>query len=117
MRAALLALAVAGCQGPDRWSVTGGSTLGAGLDSAYHGERDFESQYLELGVSGPLGFSQERGRLRTDPCPDPTPSAPTGPPIESGGVPWAELLILASGAAAMKGGEYGYRKVRSRRGG
>ena len=112
LRAALPFL-LAGCIGlPDRWSATAGKGDGDLETLKVPGDRDFDSTYVELGVSGPLG----KPSLPRMPPWSPAPAAaPVAQPEPSGGLPWEEIALLLGGAAGMKGGEYGYRRVRSRK--
>lgn len=105
MRAWLLALAMTACAGPDRWHASTG--LGDGeFETLKAGDRDFDSQWVEVGVSGPLFKARETPRPPPQPLPLDCPE-----PVEST-IPWLELAILLSGAVAGKAGEVGYRKIR-----
>ena len=109
-----LALCLASCQGPDRWSVSTG--LGDGsFDTLKAGDRDVDSQWVEVGVSGPLGFAQEPRRRCETPTTQILTSAPTAQPEPSGDIPWEELLLLLVGAGGWEGSKHGYRKVKERR--
>jgi hypothetical protein len=113
MRLFLLAcVLVSACATPDRYSVTGGSTLAGGLESA-DGQRQFDSQWLEVGVSGPLGKPVETRMVQRPHEPTSEPSAPTEQPTPSGGIPWGDLALLVSGAAGGKAGEFGFRKAKA----
>ena len=113
---ASLALLLSSCVGlPDRWSATAGKGDG-GLELAKtDGDRDFDTTYVEVGVSGPLGKPHVPG-LPKMPAWSPAPaSAPTEQPEAPEGIPWTELALLLSGAAGMKGSEYCYGQVKKRK--
>lgn len=103
---ALLAL-LASCQAPDRWhtSVARGE---ADIDS-HKIDFEEESTSIEVGISGPIGFTKKVS--------PPPPMPPYQPPQEpaGGGLPITELVLLLSGAGIWKGSEYGMAKYRSRR--
>lgn len=112
MRILVLALCLASCQFPDRWSVSTG--VGDGdLETPYAegGSRDMDSSWVEVGVSGALGTGKETGHAHTPHQPISPPASPVGLPVEPSGLPWTELAILLSGAGAWKASEYGYQRV------
>lgn len=100
---------------PDRWSATAGKGDGDLELVKGDGDRDFDSTYLEVGVSGPLGKHHVPGLSKMPPWAPAPASAPTEQPEPSGGFPWTEMALLLGGASGMKGSEYCYRRVRERK--
>jgi hypothetical protein len=117
----VLALLLAACGAPDRWSVTGARSWGE-IDNFKGTGLDTGGDSLEIGVSGPLGFQREPVRR----CGPITPYPATSEPEEASlaparsqgpleGSPWAVLLALLGGAGLSEGGRYGAKKVKERR--
>lgn len=108
MRAALLALALAACEAPDRYftSVSRGvgEIEGGGKTSGY----DTEDTRLEIGVSGPLFTRPER--VSRAPCVSPPPAATLAPapaPSSSGEIPWTEIGLILGSVITWEGGRRG----------
>ena len=100
---------------PDRWSATAGKGDGDLELVKGDGDRDFDSTYLEVGVSGPLGKPRVPGIPKMPPWAPAPASPPTEQPEPSGGIPWTELGLIAAGAMAGEGGRRGYQKVKSKK--
>lgn len=111
---AALPFLLGACLGPDRWNM--GVSRGQGeLDGPYAHDYDSEDTRLEVGVSGPL-WSQPERRAPVVPCePIQKTAAPVAPPVESGGLPIEEILLILGGALGGEASRRGYNKVQSRR--
>src|SRR5262245_40555502 len=102
MRAAVLVLLLFGCRGPDRWSVTTGHARGD-ADSPKV-SFNTESDWMEVGISGPIGSPPEKPRAQLELPPAPEWKPATAPALpQDGGVPWEEILLLAGGALGLEG--------------
>ena len=120
MRAAALALLFAGCLSwPDRYTVTGGRGEG-GLETANgQPDRDFEENYLEVGLSGPIGTQTsaparaEAGQWSPPPAAGPTPPTTAAQPPQQE-IPWDLLIGALLGAGGLVGGQKGHRMYKSR---